>query len=1158
MTILFSVSSFGFLRNFQSTVRLLAERGHRIHLLAERGDTVDGQKMADALVAEHPDRITAGMLPSSRHRLWYALGTGLRAALDYWRYLDPRWDGSPKLRARAAGLAPAFARALPRVPLIGTPAGLSAVAALFRAIDRRLPPSVEVADVFDRVKPDLLLLTPLLYFRSHQVDHVRCARLRGVKSVVGIGSWDHLTTKGLIHEVPDRVLVWNEAQKQEAVELHGVKPDRVLVTGAQAYDHWFSMTPSADRASFCARVGLDPARPVLLYLCSSSFIAPQEVGFVRQWIAAVRTSRDERLRSAGLLVRPHPQNAEQWRDADPGAWSDNVAVYPRAGVNPIGGEARADYFDSMYHAEAVVGVNTSAMIESGIVGRPVFAVQAEEFAATQDGTLHFQHLKNIEGGLLHLSRTLDEHVAQLEQMLADPEAARRRARGFIQAFVRPHGLDAPATPRLVGELEAFAAGPAPVPQQMPGGSRVVRAMLAVPALLLTLLANDPARRRTIVKGWVRPVRLAGRAFRARAVYTWRFFRRVPRQSLRFLTRLAKVTISRPARWAIRRAQLAAPAPRRDVDVRLRGPIHVLFSMRHLGSLRMYESVLRALAGRGHTVDIVAERRDIPGASAAPETVLAGVPGIQWVWEEARVTRWTGLAAAIRIWLDYLRFREPRYRATPRLAERVAERVPPALLRISTWGPFRTEPGRRALVRVLKMAERALPRRPELDALVRGCRPDVVLVTPLLRLGSSQVEVLRSAKACGARTAVCVASWDHLSSKGRIAELPDRVFVWNETQKQEAVELHGVPADRITVTGAQCYDEWFDRRPARSREAFCAAVGLPADRPLLLYVCSAFSPATPVEARFVRRWIEGVRSSADPILRSAAILVRPHPQRHDEWREVDLSGLSDVALHGSHPLDEESKADYFDSLYHSAAVVGLLTSAFLEAAVVGRPVHVFVPPEFEERQLGLVHFHYLQSVGGGLFRATKDFDVHLREVAASLRRPARPDGNAAFVEAFIRPRGLHRPATGVFVDEVEAFARTPAPAPAGQPIWAPLVRPLLLPAAWLVDRVLAGSADPSDRTMQQVQQARRRDAHRRQKEAEERRLRAERDAERQARARRAEAARQAEMAARQARLDESELQKRERKAERERQKRRRSREKRRAAIVASIKRRLGVH
>jgi hypothetical protein len=559
MRILFSTSSFGFLRNFQSTVRLLAERGHQIDLLAERSDTVDGQKIADALLAEYPHAITVGILPSTRHRLWYALGTGVRASLDYWRYLDGRWADSPKLRQRAASLAPPFARAIVRLPLLGSPPVLTTLAWLFRRIDRVLPPPAEVVLTFERVRPDLLLLTPLLYFRSHQVDHVRCARQLGIKSVVGIGSWDHLTTKGLIHEVPDRVLVWNEAQKQEAVELHDVPEERVLVTGAQAYDHWFTITPSADRNAFCERVGLDAQRPVVLYLCSSSFIAPYEVGFVRRWISALRASADPIVRSAGLLIRPHPQNAEQWRDVDLPAEFENVALYPKGGINPIGGAARSDYFDSMYHAEAVVGVNTSGMIESGIVGRPVFAVQVEEFAATQDGTLHFQHLKNVEGGLLHLSGTLDDHVAQLERVMANSDAARQQARRFIQAFVRPHGLDVAATPRLVDDLERFAAGPALTPQSQGLGARLVRAFLAPLAVVLTLVATDPVKRRAMVLHWTRPARLILRALVSRAIYVVRAIRRLPMLAVRVALLVLRRGVIRPIRWLLHKAKMGLHA-----------------------------------------------------------------------------------------------------------------------------------------------------------------------------------------------------------------------------------------------------------------------------------------------------------------------------------------------------------------------------------------------------------------------------------------------------------------------------------------------------------------------------------------------------------------------------------------------------------------------
>ena len=554
MKILFSATHFGFLRNFQSTIRLLAERGHQLHLLAERTDAIDGQKMADILAADHPS-ITLEILPSSRHRLWYTLATGVRASLDYWRYLDPRWKHSAKLRSRAAEQAPTLAVAVARIPILGARPGLAMLRGILRAIDQVLPPPPEVAAVFRRIEPDMLLLTPLLYFRSHQVDQVRCARQLGIKTVLGVGSWDHLTTKGLIHEVPDRVLVWNEAQKQEAIDLHRAPADRVLVTGAQAYDHWFAMKPSVDRDAFCRRVDLDADRPFLLYLCSSPFIAPDEVGFVRDWIAAIRNSADARLRTAGLLVRPHPQNARQWQDVDLASEFENVGFWPKTGVNPIGGTARADYFDSMYHAEGVVGVNTSAMIEAGIVGRPVYTVDAEEFAATQEGTLHFQHLKNVEGGLVHLAADLDEHVAQLRRLLAGGRAERQHARGFIQAFVRPRGLDVPATPRVVEEIERFGGVPAHVPQPASIAARALRAVLVPAAVLATVVTMERAKLRSIVLHWTRPWRLAFRGFVSRLIYAARFVRRLPGLVIRLALSVVRRLVLLPSRWLLHSSKM---------------------------------------------------------------------------------------------------------------------------------------------------------------------------------------------------------------------------------------------------------------------------------------------------------------------------------------------------------------------------------------------------------------------------------------------------------------------------------------------------------------------------------------------------------------------------------------------------------------------------
>jgi hypothetical protein len=170
----------------------------------------------------------------------------------------------------------------------------------------------------------------------------------------------------------------------------------------------------------------------------------------------------------------------------------DVTIHPRAGANPIGLDARSEYYDSMYHAHAVVGVNTSALIESGIVGRLVYSIRVPEFSGTQEGTLHFRHL--MRGGLLRLADSLDEHAAQLAASFAAAATDRERVRGFIQLFVRPHGLDQPATPRVVDAVEA--AADEPLAARPPSSSvRVLRGVVDA-ALTVVALPLGAARLRS--------------------------------------------------------------------------------------------------------------------------------------------------------------------------------------------------------------------------------------------------------------------------------------------------------------------------------------------------------------------------------------------------------------------------------------------------------------------------------------------------------------------------------------------------------------------------------------------------------------------------------------------------------------------------------------
>ncbi len=460
MRILFVMSHPG-VNSFTPALRLLAERGHDVHLAFQSIKTGESHRALVELAEECP-RVTFGQLPSAGRTDWTSLASELRLGIDYLRYLEPRYRGAVKLRARAEARAPApIVRAGSAARVAGAP-GVTALRRALQALERTIPPPPSALRFLSRQRPDVLLVSPLVELGSGQADWLRAAGQLGIRTCYPVFSWDNLTNKGLLRDVPDSVIVWNELQAAEAVELHGVPRERIRVTGAQGFDHWFDWSPSRTRSDFCREVGLRDDRPIVLYLCSSGFVAPGEPEFVRSWIERLR-GRGGLWDAVGLLVRPHPLESSKWSGVELGA---QTAVWPRHGEDPHAATWRRNYFDSIHHAAAVVGINTTAQIESAIVGRPVHTLLAPEFRTTQEGTLHFRYLRDRDFGHLHVGRTFEEHVEQLEASLAGRPDDGRNER-FLRRFVRPLGLDVPASERFAAAVEELGSRAARIERGRP-------------------------------------------------------------------------------------------------------------------------------------------------------------------------------------------------------------------------------------------------------------------------------------------------------------------------------------------------------------------------------------------------------------------------------------------------------------------------------------------------------------------------------------------------------------------------------------------------------------------------------------------------------------------------------------------------------------------
>lgn len=495
LRILFFLRSIHYDRVLENFMREVLARGHEMHValaLEKRGLGEDKTRMFDEFrwrYAFSYERL------EPRKDQWTALAVALRHGLDYLRYLEPEFAHAEPLRERARQRAPFLVRTVMAVPPLRARAMRRLTRGVLRALEAPIPLPKSTTSLIESFKPDVVLVSPLVGLGSIETDHVRAAHEACVPTVLVVASWDNLTNKGILRDIPTMTIVWNETQVDEAVRLHKVSASQVAAVGAHSFDHWFTWQPSTTREEFAARMGLDPGRPLIVYLGSSGFIAGDETPFVAEWLGQVR--RHPRLQDAAVIMRPHPQNSRGWQELhldEPG----RAVVWPKKGTAPTDDEKKREYFDTLYHANAIVGINTTALIEASILDRPVFTLVSENFA-TQEGTLHFSYIAEDGGGPVKVGRSWNEHLDQIADAIASRGGSDTRA-AFVERFVRPLGLDTPAAPAAADAVERAATRPAPSRR-----AAYVRPLyvLLTPLVPLFVLFLQPRR---TVRGWMKAVR----------------------------------------------------------------------------------------------------------------------------------------------------------------------------------------------------------------------------------------------------------------------------------------------------------------------------------------------------------------------------------------------------------------------------------------------------------------------------------------------------------------------------------------------------------------------------------------------------------------------------------------------------------------------------
>ena len=348
--------------------------------------------------------------------------------------------------------------------------GQNVVLATLRRVVRWTAPDL-YGEAFQRYRPDVVVGTRVLTMsgpRTHSSPRyldrhlLLSAARRTVPTMVLVSSWDNLTTSGFFPVDVDRITVWNQIMKDQAVGIHDLDPSRVIVTGAPQHDA-YSAVPYRSRDEFWRGLGLDPERPVVVYATGTSGTVPREPEVVGRMEDGLRHHLGADLQ---LVVRVHQlDSVERYTELDgrPGVVIDHAGK-PQVGAyhdRDFDAAALQHLADTLHHADVVVNVASSISIDAAALGSPVVCVDfdAEDGVPYHRSVSRFYDFTHqqpvIRSGGVCRARTPEELVDAVRAYLADPDLhATGRARLVREQCGRVDGCAG----RRVGDAVIEAAG----------------------------------------------------------------------------------------------------------------------------------------------------------------------------------------------------------------------------------------------------------------------------------------------------------------------------------------------------------------------------------------------------------------------------------------------------------------------------------------------------------------------------------------------------------------------------------------------------------------------------------------------------------------------------------------------------------------------------
>ncbi len=294
---------------------------------------------------------------------------------------------------------------------------------LLRYLDYKKSAKSRFIDLFEKYKPDLVFSTDVQ--NELDVRLLQSAKRVGTRTVGMVRSWDNLTCKGIIRFVPDKLIVENEINKNEAIRYNWVPADKIEVVGIPHYDD-YSINELIDRNVFLSKLGFDPSKKTIFY-------GPIGDRYIRDNKLDKLVIETLLELPVNVLVRFPPNdsvNLDGLRSDGPGILKiDKPGTRHWAGglkSNELSQDDDLRLRQSLKISDVVVTGPSTILIDGAFLGRPLILVdfddQRREYLDSLCRYYDYDHMRAvIETGGIAMARSKAQLLHHINELFIEPK-----------------------------------------------------------------------------------------------------------------------------------------------------------------------------------------------------------------------------------------------------------------------------------------------------------------------------------------------------------------------------------------------------------------------------------------------------------------------------------------------------------------------------------------------------------------------------------------------------------------------------------------------------------------------------------------------------------------------------------------------------------------